>query len=55
MKSEDGTVRHGGTLALLACFVDVVTEVDDIVVLVLSGSIAVSVEIAVGCKQRSIQ
>lgn len=46
---EDGASGLGRTLATLASLIDVVAEVDDIVVLVLAGSIAVRIEVAIGC------
>lgn len=48
-QSEDLGGWLGSSLAALGVFVEVVAEVDDIVVLVFSGSIAVCVEVAVGC------
>lgn len=54
VEAEDGRARSRSTFAiLLASLVDVVAEVDDIVVLVLPGSIAIRVEVAVGWDARS--
>lgn len=47
-QSEDLLGWLGGSLAALVVFVEVVAEMDDVVVLVFSGSIAVCVEVAVG-------
>lgn len=47
-QSEDLLGWLGGSLAALGVFVEVVAEVDDVVMLVFSGSIAVCVEVAVG-------
>jgi hypothetical protein len=48
LKTKDFTSRLGGTLASLSIFVNVITKVDHVVVLVFSGSIAVRVKVTVG-------
>lgn len=48
LEAEDSASGLGGTLALLSSLIQVVTKVDDVVMLVLSGSIAVRVEVAIG-------
>lgn len=49
LETKDFTSGLGGTLATLSIFVHIVTKVDHVVVLVLSSSIAVSIEVTVGC------